>query len=293
MVEAVQSSSQFRSGAGNPGAGLGRDGDSYLNTTTGDWWAKAAGVWGQVFDASTIQATPKDASVTTAKLAAGLVVPYNKLGLTGSIQVADLAFDPATQAELDAVSLAARARAWGDAMVVPAAPGISYSGGNAVLGAINYRGYRCVAHKTGTLTDFLIWVGTASGNVEGVIIDDGSASAGNRTRLWTSGVIPCPAASAGIDTYRSLGNPNLSVTKGQHFDLVIGTSDGTASLMRTSSFFGSSAMAKFPAGYMAPSPGIPWLVWNDVLGAMGYPATRAESNLVLFSIAYSILTRIV
>jgi hypothetical protein len=48
------------------------------------------------------QRTPLNGSVTNAKVAAGAAIAYSKLALNGSVQVADLAFDPATQVELDA-----------------------------------------------------------------------------------------------------------------------------------------------------------------------------------------------
>ena len=37
--------SAFLSGAGVPGVGLGNNGDTYLNVTTGDIYTKAAGSW--------------------------------------------------------------------------------------------------------------------------------------------------------------------------------------------------------------------------------------------------------
>lgn len=46
--------------------------------------------------------TPSDGSVTNAKVASGAAIAYSKLSLASSVQVSDLAFDPATQAELDA-----------------------------------------------------------------------------------------------------------------------------------------------------------------------------------------------
>lgn len=48
--------------------------------------------------------TPLDASVTDEKIANLAGIQYNKLNLAGSIEVSDLAFDPATQGELNAVA---------------------------------------------------------------------------------------------------------------------------------------------------------------------------------------------
>lgn len=68
------------------------------------------------------QRDPTDGSVTDAKVAVGAAIAYAKLDLAGSVVLSDLAFDPATQTELDAESAARVAQA---GTLVALAPGSS------------------------------------------------------------------------------------------------------------------------------------------------------------------------
>jgi hypothetical protein len=77
-----------------------------LNTHTGATTAAHGGIVASTDPRLTDTRVPTDGSVTNAKVAGGAAIAYSKLTLTGAIVEGDLSFAIATQAELDAVSVA-------------------------------------------------------------------------------------------------------------------------------------------------------------------------------------------
>jgi hypothetical protein len=75
--------STVRNGAGAPAAGLGADGDYYLDTTAGAWYQRAAGAWGLLVGVY----TPADGSVTDQKVNATAAIGYQKLGQVPACRV--------------------------------------------------------------------------------------------------------------------------------------------------------------------------------------------------------------
>ena len=68
-------------GSGVPASGLGSNGDHYLNTSTGDYYEKAAGVWGSPIANLTGPVGP--AGVAGSVLRNGAVAPSNSTGVDG------------------------------------------------------------------------------------------------------------------------------------------------------------------------------------------------------------------
>lgn len=100
---------------------------------------------------------------------------------------------------------------------------LSGASGQTLFAANGARSGRVIIPKSGILHDIAIWITTSSGNIDIGIYDDGAASAGNRTLLWHTGSIACPAAGQ----WSIVGDPSLAVTQGQHFDFTI-AADNTA-----------------------------------------------------------------
>jgi hypothetical protein len=71
LLVQLPAGNSFRQGAGAPGAGLGTDGDSYLNVTTSDIYSRVAGVWSIVSNIKGLQGIQ------------GVIGPQGVIGNTG------------------------------------------------------------------------------------------------------------------------------------------------------------------------------------------------------------------
>lgn len=149
-------------------------------------------------------------------------------------------------------------------------PGIS------AYGVANHaKGVRVIIPKTGTLKGFTIWVGTASGNCEGFILD---TTATTRNVLWASGSVVVTGASS----LQTLGDPNISVTAGQHIDLALTIDNITATVARAATITNLHTM---PAGFpvQAPGGGKNQFVW-DIAQTIPIGSTVTEASFAGTSI---------
>lgn len=179
----------------------------------------------------------------------------------------------------------ADASASGDGSPIAAPLGIPISsiiaGAAYGMGSTNDgHGHRYVIPKTGTLHDVAIWINTASGNIDVGIFD---TSSGTRNRLWHSGSIACPTAGSWV----VVGDPALSVTKGDQIDIVV-SADNTS--VQFSCFrWSSNGLLTPPSGYLAG--GVSFLAW--VGGSLfPIPSTYAESGMSANIAATAIIARV-
>lgn len=139
--------------------------------------------------------------------------------------------------------------------------------------ANNARIGRVVIPFTGTLHDMAIWVTTQSGNIDCGIYDTGNASAGNRTLLWHTGSIACPAASS---PWRIVGDPGLAVTQGQQLDFALSCDNTTAQFAANTQ---ATGLAHLPANFVPAAGGAAPILAAFANNMYPLPTTVAESAL--------------
>lgn len=146
------------------------------------------------------------------------------------------------------------------------------------------KGCRVVIPVSGVLKGFSILVGTASGNCEGFILD---TAATTRNRLWSSGSV----AMAGVNAWQALGDPNITVTAGQHVDFCITVDNTSGTVGRTAIISNMGILpAAFPA--QAPAGGANNLVW-DAAQTIPVGTTVLESGMAGTSICVAVACYIV
>lgn len=129
-------------------------------------------------------------------------------------------------------------------------------GTNVAFTANDAFGYRMTIPKSGVLRDLAIFPAVASGNIDiGVFQLAGS----NRTLLYHSGSIACPAISA----WRIVGNPGLQVVAGQQYDIALACDNITARFAGPQTGGFANAAGVLPASYIL-----------DPTGALGIIAWR-------------------
>lgn len=110
------------------------------------------------------------------------------------------------------------------------------------LTANQARGGRVRIPKNGKLRDIAIFVGVQSGNISVGIYDVGQTVSGERTRVYTTGAIVCPATGTQI-----VGNPELDVEVGQYLEFWLAADNATATFTRA-----TPASVLLPSSYPAP-----------------------------------------
>lgn len=134
---------------------------------------------------------------------------------------------------------------------------------------------RYVVRKTGTLKDVAIWCAGTSGNVRAAVYDVGVATTAVYTRLWDGS-----STATGANQWINMGDPDLSVTAGDHLMIGVVFSDNTATFGRQIILSGS---AELPASYgpAAAGSGIT-PVWSAGLaqGAFTSPSTISDATML-------------
>src|SRR5215471_8994777 len=88
----------------------------------------------------------------------------------------------------------------------------------ATFGAgIEHDGFRTIITKTGILHDLSVYVGNGAGNIEVAILDTNTPT---RTILYKTGYVAVP----GSDQWFTVGDPGLSVTVGDQYDISVSLS---------------------------------------------------------------------
>lgn len=154
------------------------------------------------------------------------------------------------------------------------------------LAANTQRMMRCIVPRSGTLVDLSIYVSVQSGNIICGVYDTGDASPGNRTSLYNTGSIACPAAGA----WAVVGQPNLSVYQGQHLDIGVMADNAVATFPGQS--VTTALTSALPTNSFFPCVGgaQPKLTWSRAPGSFTWNATASEaqcaaSGTVVFMVA--------
>lgn len=138
------------------------------------------------------------------------------------------------------------------------------------------RGWRVIVPETGKLRDMSVFIGTSSGNLAIGVYDTGDASAGNRSRLWTSGSVASPGTG-----WRIIGDPNIDVTAGQMLDVWVAADNTTISLARVASQI-SAGVGGLPTGFVVAAGGASPKVGGHTIPALtslAFPSTVSEANV--------------
>lgn len=169
---------------------------------------------------------------------------------------------------------------WGGELALNVAPAAG-----SIANVNRAHGWRVLAPKTGTLSSLYLLVATASGNIEVAIVD--AVSGANRTRLWTTGSIACPAQG-----WQLLGNPGLSVTVGQAFDFTL-NADNTSALFGRFTAFSSATYGALPLpANLASNATVPtknYPAWQRATTQFPMGSTFADSDLNGYVFTYSII----
>lgn len=150
----------------------------------------------------------------------------------------------------------------------------SLPSGHAVVANLRSYFMRFVMPKTGTLAGIAYWIAIASGNYDCGVYDTGEASAGNRTRLFSTGSTAVPAAG-----WKELATPNLSVTRGQHVDIMIAFDNTTVSVGRQVNSSNTGSPTILPNTYAAAAGGANSKVMglSSTLGSLVLPTSFSEA----------------
>lgn len=126
---------------------------------------------------------------------------------------------------------------------------------------------RLVMPRSGTISDFVVLIGaTSSGNIDAAVQTfDGTTY----TRAWSKGSTACPAAN----TWTSLGNPAVAVTKGQIIFPTLAWDNATATPARL--------VALGAAGWHnVTGLTYPKFAWSKA-SSFPIPATTADSGVTV------------
>lgn len=134
------------------------------------------------------------------------------------------------------------------------------------------RATRVIVPRGGLLVDLCVYVNVQSGNIDVGVYDTGEASAGNRTRLYSTGSIACPAVG-----WRIVGQPNLQVYAGQMLDFAWAADNATVTIAHAPASFSGNTMI-LPPGFVPNSSGATAkLAWLFAVFPM--PASIPEGSL--------------
>ncbi len=245
--------------SGAPASGTFAVGDFVIDQTGKIWICTVAGTPGTWTLASgpTLETTTAPPATNTSGSVLGVAATAARSDHTHQIGAHNSLHDPYYAPQIPALVYTIDPR-------LPAS-----TGGSSGIGVL--RGARVIVPRTGTLTDFAIFVTVQSGNIDVGILD---TSATTRNRLWSTGSVACPAAGAWT-TY----NPNLSVTAGQQLDFVFVADNTTATLPR---YVTGGNYAGLPTSFHPAAGGAtPRLVWNGTGSSFPIPSTYAESNMTV------------
>lgn len=132
---------------------------------------------------------------------------------------------------------------------------------------------RVVVHRTGVLNDLTILQNVSSGNICVGVYDTGDASSGNRTRLYTTGSIACPAANA----WRVVGDPAINVVAGQQLDFALVADNTTATFGGYSLVLGQAG--QLPTNFWPAAGGALPKLSSILVTQLPLPTTLTEANL--------------
>lgn len=120
--------------------------------------------------------------------------------------------------------------------------------------------YRFIAPYAGTIDAVSMYCGTLSGNYDVAIVDDGTTTPGSRHFLYAKGSTAMSGLTA--NAWNNLAVPNLAVTQGQHFDILVNIDNTTATTGRWLTN-GASGQSKLTTTYMvAPGGATARLAWE-------------------------------
>lgn len=167
--------------------------------------------------------------------------------------------------------------------VISATPISQWTGATAFGSAPLLLGSRIIIPIDGTLHDIAVYVATSAGNLDVGILD---TTAPTRTRLYHSGAVACPAATG----WKIVADPNMAVSAGDQYDLVVGISSTTAALARV--LLVNNAVPTLPAGFdPAPGGGSPVTFWT-VAATSTIPSTISDASLVSNANVIGIMARL-
>jgi len=163
--------------------------------------------------------------------------------------------------------------------------------GNNTIGSVVNQLYfaRAIIPVSGNLRDLYVYANATGGNIKGLIYDDGTASAGNRTRLWLGSEVSISATG-----WLNLGDPNLAVLAGQHIELGYTTSAAVANQILRSANAIASPDAQLPTASFMPAPGgAPAKLVTTFSDSYASPAASySEATFVAYSNCPQIIARI-
>lgn len=149
----------------------------------------------------------------------------------------------------------------------------------SVWSANDARGVRCIALKSGYVTQVGFYVGVSSGNVDMGIYN---TAATTRARLWSSGTTACGT----VNTWQifTVTNGAVPVTEGDHFDVAMAVDNGTVSVGRLAAPTNAGVqLMTAPLLQSQTGAGANKLSWS-IATSFPLPATLTESALVTSSV---------
>jgi hypothetical protein len=190
---------------------------------------------------------------------------------------------PTNPTNWGAGSLGGDASPFDDVLVQSGVLFYSSGGGAVTLSANQCVGARLIVPRSGTLRDLSVFIEQSSGNIEAGILN---VAATTRTRLYTTGSIPSPGTN-----WRTLGDPQLAVNRGDHLDVYLGVNNAVARFP-ISVVAADPIMPLLPSGFFpAPLGGQPALAWSANVFPMG--ATLAEASMISSDAFVPLFMRIV
>jgi hypothetical protein len=157
-----------------------------------------------------------------------------------------------------------------------------------VVGSGVIFGSRVVAGQSGTLRDLTVYSGVTSGNLRVGVYDTNDAVAASRSLLYGSGSI----ASAGTGAYQVVADPQIVVTAGKSYDLVVLVDNGTIALGRIAQV--AAGVNVLPTGFLAvPGGALAKPAWSFTFAYAALPATITEAQATTSTAAFWIGGRIV
>lgn len=148
---------------------------------------------------------------------------------------------------------------------------------------------RAIIPVSGNLRDLYLYIGATGGNMKGLIFDDGTASAGNRTRLWLGSEVAVSATG-----WLNLGDPNLAVLAGQHIELGFIASSSTANQITRYLNAATNGGVQLPSASFMPAPGgaPPKLVTTFASSYASPASSYSEATFGAFGNCPQIIARI-
>lgn len=149
----------IQTGAGAPSPTLGDDGDVYVNTTNGDLYERAAGVWA-------VSGNIKGPTGLTGRGYSGVTIAGNDLAFAGSDGVTDTVTVPAIASAAGAASAAAASASAATGSATASADSATAAASSASAAAASAAAAAAEGVVTGSVngaaTSLIVWTGTAA-----------------------------------------------------------------------------------------------------------------------------------